>query len=173
MRAAYFVPVLLVEPDEPPGAVLEDAAPAPPGVEPLPVSEVDPVMPPALGEEPPGVVLFDPGIVPAAVPVSLPPAVPAPLDAPPAAPPGVLVLALGELELAPGLVLGEVEALLLGLAAGLLAVDESPPVEPVVASFLPQPPNARVATNAPSNTEYFIFISSPLNKLSLKHSTCS
>jgi hypothetical protein len=200
-----LVPVLLVEPEDPPGAVLEDAAPGPPGVELLlPAPDVDPLEPPLLpGDEPPGVVVFDPGVVPAAAPVSLLPAVPAPplppampapllppadpvVPLPPAAPPAPAlllppaapgsvepVLALGvAVELAPG----DVEALLLGLPAGLLAVDELPlslPVEPVVASFLPQAPNARVATIAPSNIEYFIFISSPLNKFSLKHSTCT
>jgi hypothetical protein len=171
-----LVPVPLVEPEEPLGAVLDDAAPEPPGVELLPVSAEDPGIAPELeeDEEPPGVVLLDPGVVPAAVPVSLPPALPAPLLA---LPPGVVVVALGVLELAPGLVLGavEVEALLLGLVAGVLAVDEEPPVvpvAPVVSSFLPQPPIARVATSAPSNIEYFMFIFSPLIKLSLKHSTC-
>jgi hypothetical protein len=177
------VPVLLVEPDEPPGAVLDDAAPEPPGVAPLPVSDDDPGAAPELeeGDDPPGVVALDPGVVPAAVPVSLPPAVPAPLVVPPVIPPAVPPAppapALGVLELAPGLVLGEVDALLLGLLEGLVAVDDEPPVvpvEPVVASFfLPQPPIARVVTNAPSNIEYFMFMFSPLIKLSLKHSTCS
>jgi hypothetical protein len=153
----------------PPGAgdgvaPLEEAPPVPLGVEPVVLlPEVVPLAP--LGgvalllllldgdelDAPPGGVLVLPAS--AAAPVPLVPAAPGVLLVP-----AELEELLGLLGLVDGGV--EVLALLLGLAAGLLAVPEvsPPPADGDAASFLPHPPNARLATSAPSSNEYFIFI---------------
>jgi hypothetical protein len=133
-----------VEPAVPVGP-LELAPPVSPGVEPVvALPDVVPLAPPG------GVVVL---------PVV--PAVPAPLLLE-LAPPGALALP-GLLGLVPP---GGGVALLapaLGLPAELLAVPEvSAPPAAGALSFLPHPPNARAATNAPSNIEYFIFMLSPL-----------
>jgi hypothetical protein len=140
--------------DDPPG---EGEAPL--GGDPVvSLPGVAPLVPPGgePGELPGGVLDAPPGGV-VALPAELvspaPPAVPVPL-VPPA--PGVLAVP-GELELLGGGVV--VLALLLGLADGLVGELEVPaPAAGAVSSFLPHPPSARLATRAPSNNEYFIFM---------------
>jgi hypothetical protein len=136
---------------------------APPGVEPaVPAGALELAPPVSPGVEP---VVALPGVVPPLGGVvelpAAPPAVPAPLLEE-LAPPGALAVPglLGLVPLGGGVVL---LAPALGLPAELLAVPEvsAPPAAGAV-SFLPHPPNARAATNAPSNIEYFIFMLSPL-----------
>lgn len=169
MTAGSAEAYLLVPPGVvvPPGVPLGDA-PAP-GIAPLvpdgPLEEVLPVAPGVeLVVSLPGVVLLAPadGVDPLLA----------------AEDPGVLLVSaeLDELVLpvAPGVApaLGVVVdgggvavlALLLGLEDGVLV-----PAAGAVSSFLPHPPKARLATNAPSNTGYFIFICSPLKWINYRN----
>lgn len=145
--------------EEPPGD-----GDAPPGVLPaVPAGPLELAPPVSPGVEP---VVALPGVVPplggvVALPAA-PPAVPAPLLLEELAPPGAVAVPglLGLVPLGGGVVL---LAPPLGLPAELLAVPEvSAPPAAGAFSFLLHPPNARAATNAPSNIEYFIFMLSPL-----------